>query len=91
MNKYMQMIFIDTWSMEFRLDMLDGPSSMIMPGEQATVRLTLLSEMPLMDGQNFTMRENKITVGTGRIIKLYDPIDIPIKTKLHKQVIKIEK
>ena len=91
MNKYMQMIFIDTWSMEFRLDMLDGPSSMIMPGEQATVRLTLLSEMPLMDGQNFTLRENKITVGTGRIIKLYDPIDIPIKTKLHKQVIKIEK
>ena len=87
----MQMIFIDTWSMEFRLDMLDGPTSMIMPGEQATVRLTLPSEMPLMDGQNFTLRENKITVGTGRIIKLYDPIDIPIKTKLHKQVIKIEK
>ena len=39
MDKYIQMIFIDTWNMQFRLDLLDG-ATMIMPGEQATIRIT---------------------------------------------------
>merc|ERR1712086_662078 len=33
LNKYMQMIYIDTWFSVFRLDLLEG-SKMIMPGEQ---------------------------------------------------------
>lgn len=90
MNKYMQMIYIDTWSMVFRLDMLKDPTAMIMPGDQATVRFTLPSNMPLLEGQLFTLRENKITVGTGMITKLHSPIPVPIKTKLAKQTIKIE-
>ena len=87
------MIYIDTWTMIFRLDMLDAERDMIMPGEEATVRLTLPNNMPLIEGKNFTLRENKITVGTGRIIKLHDPIPIKPenKNKLFKEVIKIEK
>lgn len=69
LNKYMQMIYIDTWFSVFRLDLLEN-SKMIMPGEQATVRFTLPANMPLLQGQVFTLRENKITIGTGLITKL---------------------
>ena len=41
-----------------------------MPGDQATVRVSIPDKMPLMEGQNFTLRENKMTVGTGRIVSL---------------------
>jgi len=89
LSKYMQMIHIDTWSMSFRLDM-HRDISMIMPGEQATVRITLHANMPLMDGQHFTIRENNVTVATGRITKLYDSLDIPLNSKLAKIPIKID-
>ena len=56
-DKYIQMIFIDTWNMQFRLDLLDG-AKMIMPGEQATIRITLPSDMPIFVGQTYTLREN---------------------------------
>ena len=83
LSKYMQMIHIDTWSMSFRLD-LPKSNAMIMPGEQGLVRITLHADMPLMDGQYFTIRENNVTVATGRITKLYDPLEIPQNTKLAK-------
>ncbi|TRY74046.1 hypothetical protein TCAL_05467 [Tigriopus californicus] len=85
MSKYIQMIFMDTWSMAFRLDLPKGAdSNMIMPGEQATIKLTLLRNMPLLEGQNFTLRENKITVGTGKVTKLLKPIETAKHTKLVK-------
>ncbi len=90
MNKYMQMIYIDTWWMAFRLDFLDKSTEMVMPGEEATVRFTLPHDMPVKEGQVFTLRENKITVGTGMITKLFDPIYVPYKMQLHKQEIKID-
>ena len=89
LSKYMQMIHIDTWSMSFRLD-LPTSIGMLMPGEQANVRITLHSEMPLMDGQHFTIRENNVTVATGRIAKLYDPLEIPRNSKLAKASIKLD-
>ena len=55
-----------------------------MPGEQATVRLTLPNSMPILEGQKFTLRENKTTVGTGVVTKLCSPIYIADKTKLSK-------
>ncbi len=90
MNKYMQMIYVDTWNMVFRLDFLDSGTTMIMPGEQATVRFTLPSDMPMIEGQQFTLRENQMTVGTGRITKLFEPVYVPKKAKLAKQVISLE-
>ena len=52
------------------------------PGEQATVRFTLPTNMPIMEGQMFTVRENNFTVGTGIITKLHDPFVLPHDSKL---------
>ena len=82
------MIFIDTWNMQFRLDLLEG-DTMIMPGEQATSRLTLPSNMPVFVGQNYTLRENNVTVGTGIVTKLFSPVKVPSKYNLQKVDIKI--
>ena len=89
MTKYMQMIYIDTWFSVFRLDLLNK-EGMIMPGDQSTVRFTLPCNMPLLEGQNFTIRENKMTVGTGRITKLHEPFDLPYNVKLVKATIKVD-
>ena len=43
-----------------------------------------------MDGQHFTIRENNVTVATGRITKLYDSLDVPLNSKLAKIPIKID-
>ena len=55
-----------------------------MPGEQATVKLTLLRTMPIFEGQVFTLRENKSTIGTGIVVKLLDPIPSHKGSKLVK-------
>ena len=63
---------------------------MVMPGEQATVRLTLPTPMPILEGQKFTLRENKTTVGTGVVTKLCSPVYIPERSKLSKLDIEIK-
>ena len=64
---------------------------MVMPGEQATVRFTLPSNMAILEGQTFTLRENKITVGTGLITKLHQPFFLSHGgSKLAKETINIE-
>ena len=88
LSRYMQMIYIDTMSSVFRLDILGKRNKMIMPGENATVRFTIPTMMPLMEGQLFTLRENKNTVGTGLITKLHEPFEIPFDAKLAKIEIK---
>lgn len=40
---------------------------MLMPGEHGTVKITLLWKMVMSQGQQFTVRENNITVATGII------------------------
>lgn len=44
--------------------------SMIMPGEHADVKITLLNKMIMDIGQPFTIRENGRTVATGIISKI---------------------
>ncbi|QQP35442.1 Elongation factor Tu_ mitochondrial [Caligus rogercresseyi] len=65
MDKYIQLIHMDTWSMGFRLDFLE---------KSAIIRITTKKNMPLFDGNTFTLRENKITIGTGIITFLEKPI-----------------
>ena len=80
---------MDTWNTVFRLDLLDG-ETMIMPGDQATVRLTLPSNMPIFLGQNYTMRENnEKTVATGVVTSLCTPVDVKDKVRLAKLDIKL--
>ena len=74
--------------MVFRVDLLDG-ATMIMPGDQATVRITLPSDMPIFIGQNYTMRENNKTVATGIVTSLCKPVQVIDKVKLNKLDIKL--
>nr|ACO15638.1 Elongation factor Tu, mitochondrial precursor [Caligus clemensi] len=82
MEKYIQLIHMDTWSMAFRLDFLEKDREMIMPGESALLKITTKRNMPLFDGNKFTLRENKITVGTGIITKLNSPIVLGLHDRL---------
>ena len=82
MSGYIQMLLVDTWNASFRLDIPKSVGDMIVPGEQATVNLSMLKTMPLFVGQKFTLRENKITVASGIVTKLHNPIPMHSRFKL---------
>lgn len=50
---------------------------MIMPGEHGNVTLTLLTKMVMLQGQTFTIRENKVTVATGIVTEVLPLIHLP--------------
>ncbi|KZC08317.1 PREDICTED: elongation factor Tu, mitochondrial-like [Dufourea novaeangliae] len=85
-NGFCTMIYSSTWNIYCRFDLLLQPGvSMLMPGEFTTARITLLSKMPIMEGQNFTIRENnKSTIGTGQITKVFAAI--PVNKKKMNEV-----
>lgn len=60
---------------------------MLMPGEQSTARLTLVRKMPMVEGQSFTVRENKTTVATGVVTKILKPIHV-VKNKMNEVVVR---
>ena len=55
---------------------------MVMPGESADLKLTILRTMPIQEGQNFTLREGNLTVGTGIITKRLPAIHVHRNTLL---------
>ena len=57
---------------------------MILPGESARIKISMIKNMPVFEGQRFTLRENKITVASGIITKLKDPIPVLPGAKLVK-------
>lgn len=59
---------------------------MLMPGEHANVRITLMRKMVMTPGQAFTIRENGATVATGMVLERKQSIDLP-KNKLSKAVV----
>lgn len=61
-------------------------NNMIMPGEHANVRITLLRKMVMTRGQAFTLRENGATVATGMILERKPSIELP-KNKLSKAIV----
>eukprot|EP00088_Acartia_fossae_P068880 TRINITY_DN883_c0_g1_i1.p1 TRINITY_DN883_c0_g1~~TRINITY_DN883_c0_g1_i1.p1 ORF type:complete len:461 (-),score=44.28 TRINITY_DN883_c0_g1_i1:112-1467(-) len=81
---YIQMLFVDTWNIAFRLDIPKEEGDMILPGESARIKISMMKNMPVFEGQRFTLRENKITVASGIITKLRDPIPISPGSKLVK-------
>ncbi|XP_050520558.1 elongation factor Tu-like isoform X2 [Daktulosphaira vitifoliae] len=93
-SKYQQQLFSHTWNITsslhiiFRID-LDPSIPMIMPGEHAEVRLTLLNKMVMDIGQTFTIRENGKTVATGIISQKLSNVNIP-KGNLGRLVINYE-
>ncbi|XP_050097672.1 elongation factor Tu, mitochondrial [Anopheles aquasalis] len=47
---------------------------MVMPGEDAKLQLRLMRPMVLEQGQRFTLRDGHITLGTGVVTKLLNPL-----------------
>jgi len=84
LSGYIQMLYVETWVVPFRLDVPEEEGDMVLPGDQATIKLTIRQTMPLFVGQKFTLRENKQTVATGIISDLLPPIPTHSKTKLVK-------
>lgn len=73
---YIQQMFSATWNISCRLD-LASEKDMLMPGDHATVYLTLLKEMVVEPGQSFTIRENNVCVATGIISDIIGSIALP--------------
>ena len=72
---YCTTIYSSTWNIYSRFDLILPPgANMLMPGEFATCRLTFVRNMPILEGQAFTIREQKATIGTGKITKLLKSI-----------------
>lgn len=84
LSGYIQMLFVDTWNIAFRLDIPKEDGDMILPGESRNVKLSMLKKMPMFLGQRFTLRENKITVASGIITKLHNEIQMDPRQKLVK-------
>jgi len=74
-SKYQPQLFSRTWNIACRLDVIP-PQQMVMPGEHSTVHMTLLKKMVLTMGQQFTIRENGVTVATGIVTRVLDNIDV---------------
>ncbi|XP_058810802.1 elongation factor Tu, mitochondrial-like [Phymastichus coffea] len=86
-NGYCSVLYCSTWNIYTRVDfVLPGETNFLMPGEQATARLTLLDCMPMLVGQTFTIREQKCTVATGIITAVHDRINFD-KRKMNNIVI----
>uniref|UniRef100_A0A8C9RWC9 Elongation factor Tu n=1 Tax=Scleropages formosus TaxID=113540 RepID=A0A8C9RWC9_SCLFO len=64
MTNFMPVMFSLTWDMACRI-ILPGDKEMIMPGEDASLILTLRQPMVLEKGQRFTLRDGNRTIGTG--------------------------
>ncbi|XP_046620689.1 elongation factor Tu-like [Neodiprion virginianus] len=81
---YIQPLYSSTWHITCRVDLkLPDGTELLMPGEHAEARLTLMRKMPFLEGQAFTIRENKCTVITGIVTKQLDSIPV-INRKLKK-------
>lgn len=72
---YIQQLFSNTWNITCRLD-LDPDTKMLMPGDHATVTMTLLRKMAMTMGQGFTIRENHVMVATGIIADFKKNVEV---------------
>lgn len=75
-------MFSTTWDCTAGIYLKDR--EMIMPGEDATVELRLMKSMVMEQGQRFTFRSGKFTLGTGVITKLLPALTPDEKADLHK-------
>lgn len=58
---------------------------MMLPGDHGSVYLTLLWRMVMVSGQQFTVRENNITVATGIVTETLE--NVHITTSLGKMIL----
>lgn len=56
-------MFCKTWDCASQLNLVD--KTLVMPGEDSTIRLKLIRPMVCEKGQRFTLRDGKVTIATG--------------------------
>ena len=79
-------VYSSTWNVYCRFDFLLPPENkMLMPGEFATCRLTFTYNMPMIEGQVFTVREETRTIGTGKITRILN--EIPLPQKIFRKIV----
>ena len=67
-SKYAPQFFMRTASVTGTIDVVDA--EMVMPGDSAKLKVELITDVPMQEGDRFTMRESNRTVGTGVISKV---------------------
>lgn len=72
-NNYTAMLYSKTWNMMARVPPSEENEVMVMPEEQGTVPLVLRVPLVVAEGDRFTIRSGKSTIGTGLISKLLEP------------------
>ncbi|XP_078041893.1 elongation factor Tu-like [Augochlora pura] len=83
-NGFCTTIYCSTWNVYCRFDfLLSEQVNMLMPGEITNARLTSVFRMPITEGQFFTVRENKRTIGAGQVLKVFNSIEVN-KYRLNK-------
>jgi elongation factor Tu len=78
--------FSNTMNIITRLELdQDGKQEVIMPGDTRTVDILMRTAMPMIDGEQFSLRMSGLTVATGKILEV---INTPVTEvqKLHQQV-----
>ncbi|CAM9134475.1 unnamed protein product, partial [Lampetra fluviatilis] len=77
MTNFKPVMFSLTWDMTCRVALKQG-KEMVLPGEDASLLLTLRRPVVLERGQRFTLRDGNKTIGTGIVTGLLEasPEDI---------------
>ncbi|KNE66542.1 elongation factor Tu, mitochondrial [Allomyces macrogynus ATCC 38327] len=71
-DNYRPQVFIRTCDITATLSHPDDPEHMVMPGDNVTLKVELVSDIALEEGQRFTIREGGKTVGTGVVAKILE-------------------
>jgi elongation factor Tu len=69
MSNYRPQFFLRTADVTGALHLKSG-TEMVMPGDNTTVDVELITKVPMQTGMRFNMREGGMTVGTGIITKI---------------------
>lgn len=70
-KKFQTIMYSKTWDMPTRINFPDDDDSrLIMPGENATINITLHKGMMLEKGQRFQLRDSLQTIGSGVVTDL---------------------
>ncbi|XP_033103918.1 elongation factor Tu, mitochondrial-like isoform X1 [Anneissia japonica] len=77
MTNFSPVMFSHTWDCSARIVLPDN-KEMVMPGEDTNIILQLKKPMVTQIGQRFTLRDGRITLGTGVITKVLPNIDVEI-------------
>ncbi|KAI9179564.1 translation elongation factor Tu [Blastocladiella emersonii ATCC 22665] len=71
-DNYRPQVFLRTCDVTATLKHPEDPEHMVMPGDNVTLSVELVSDVAIEEGQRFTIREGGKTVGTAVVTKLIE-------------------